>query len=265
MAHGIVMSRRSVIRSAAAVVGVSCIGPAGITSRAFAGAGGGAGGPPEPLDPDTVRAFVGMAHRARDIDAFTAMLDGEPTLINACVDLRAGDFETALGAAAHVGNAPGMALLLERGARLDVFAAAALGYMSVVRAAVEADPRVAHAMGPHGIPLIAHARAGEHDHVVEYLRSVGADDGPGSVAGDLLRRYTGRYEGDAGSLRVELIEGGLRLSGDESGDLSHARAHAFSLPTGASTRDVQFRMSPLRSYSIRIRGAGGWSESFLVR
>ena len=51
-------------------------------------------------------------------------------------------------------------LLLEHGARLDVFAAAMLGYVDVVRAVLAADPAARDAKGPHGISLLAHAEAG---------------------------------------------------------------------------------------------------------
>jgi hypothetical protein len=62
--------------------------------------------------------------------------------------------------------------LLAEGARLDVFAAAMLGELDIVRAIVETYPEVRFARGPHGIPLQMHAEAGG-DHaaaVLEYLR-----------------------------------------------------------------------------------------------
>jgi hypothetical protein len=64
-------------------------------------------------------------------------------------------------------------LLLERGARLDVFAAAMLGYADAVREILAAFPLLAETPGPHGIPLLAHAEAGEEDarDVVALLRS----------------------------------------------------------------------------------------------
>ena len=48
---------------------------------------------------------------------------------------------------------------VEHGARLDLFAAAMLGELAFVRAALEAFPAALHTPGPHGIPLIAHAKA----------------------------------------------------------------------------------------------------------
>jgi hypothetical protein len=50
--------------------------------------------------------------------------------------------------------------LLERGARMDVFAAAMLGETEVVRAMLTSQPSLRDSLGPHGIPLVAHAEKG---------------------------------------------------------------------------------------------------------
>lgn len=113
---------------------------------------------PPALDQDLVREFVANAHG--DVNAVREALDLHPTLVNACWDWGGGDWETALGAASHVGRRDIAELLLRRGARLDVFAAAMLGELDVVRAVLAAQPEVLHALGPHGIPLRAHAEAG---------------------------------------------------------------------------------------------------------
>jgi hypothetical protein len=53
--------------------------------------------------------------------------------------------------------------LLERGAHMDIFAAAMLGESEIVRVMLDAHPSLRDAPGPHGIPLVAHAEAGgEH-------------------------------------------------------------------------------------------------------
>src|SRR5262245_35911338 len=84
----------------------------------------------------------------------------EPALVNASWDWGGGDWETALGAAAHMGRRDIAEYLLAHGARLDLFAAAMLGHLEVVQAALTAFPEARSVPGPHGIPLIAHARAG---------------------------------------------------------------------------------------------------------
>lgn len=113
---------------------------------------------PAPLADELVHDFVRAAHG--DLDLTRQMLDDEPVLIRAAWDWGGGDFETALGGASHMGRRDIATLLLERGAPLDLFAAAMLGELSTVRAALEARPGLVHVPGPHGIPLMSHAKAG---------------------------------------------------------------------------------------------------------
>jgi len=124
---------------------------------------------PPALDPQTVEKFVANAHG--DLDVVRALLEEEPALVNATWDWGGGDWETALGAAAHMGRRDIALFLLERGARMDIFAAAMLGRVEVVRTVLEADPGARDFPGPHGIPLIEHARAGgeEAREVLELL------------------------------------------------------------------------------------------------
>ena len=62
--------------------------------------------------------------------------------------------------------------LLENNARLDVFAAAMLGRLEIVKAAVAAFPGIVKVPGPHKIPLVAHAEKGgaEAVAVLDFLR-----------------------------------------------------------------------------------------------
>lgn len=124
------------------------------------------------LNADLVQEFVGNAHG--NFARVKELLEQEPALVNAAWDWGGGDFETALGAASHMGNRQIANHLLERGARLDIFAAAMLGYLEVVKAALEAHPDAINTPGPHGIPLSAHAEAGgmEAKAVLEYLNSM---------------------------------------------------------------------------------------------
>lgn len=128
-------------------------------------------GPPA-LPADQVSEFVRVAHA--DFGRTTMMLDEEPALLNATWDWGAGDFETALGAASHMGNRDIAAMLLGRGARLDVFCAAMMGTLDVVRPVVDAYPGAIDWLGPHRIPLLRHAVAGAADDVADFLRSKGA-------------------------------------------------------------------------------------------
>jgi hypothetical protein len=113
---------------------------------------------PPPLDSDLVREFVANAHG--DLDAVRTALADHPTLANAAWDWGGGDWETGLGAAAHMGRRDIAELMLAHGARLDLFAAAMLGEVEIVRAILAAQPELRDARGPHGIPLRVHAEAG---------------------------------------------------------------------------------------------------------
>lgn len=118
-----------------------------------------------------VQDFVGKAHA--DLDGVKELLGREPALINSAWDWGGGDWETGLGAAAHMGRRDIAAYLLEHGARLDLFAAAMLGNLEIVKATLETYPDALDTPGPHGIPLLAHAQAGgnEATQVYEYLKS----------------------------------------------------------------------------------------------
>ncbi len=128
---------------------------------------------PKPaLEANLVQEFVGNAHG--DLNRVQELLAQEPMLINATWDWGGGDFETALGAASHMGRKDIANFLLEHGARLDIFAATMLGKLDIVKATLAAFPKAVKTPGPHGIPLIAHAQAGgeEAKAVFEYLQSL---------------------------------------------------------------------------------------------
>lgn len=127
---------------------------------------------PPALDDAAVKEFVGAAHG--DLDKTRKLLDATPGLLNATWDWGGGDFETALGGASHMGRKDIAAFLLERGARMDLFAAAMLGKIEIVRAAAAAFPNIAKAPGPHNITLLAHAEKGgpEAAEVVSFLKTL---------------------------------------------------------------------------------------------
>jgi len=126
---------------------------------------------PPALDPALVQEFVANAHgnAARVLE----LLEQEPMLVNAAWDWGGGDWETGLGAAAHMGRKDIAQMLLERGARMDIFAAAMLGHVEIVQAILKAYPAARQLRGPHGIPLLDHAKAGgqEAARVVELLQT----------------------------------------------------------------------------------------------
>jgi hypothetical protein len=112
-----------------------------------------------------IQEFVGNAHG--DLEAVRAALETDSTLANAAWDWGDGDWETGLGAAAHMGRRDIAELLLAHGARMDVFAAAMLDQVEIVRpmlACYATEP-----VGPHGIPLRQHAEVGNAQQVLALL------------------------------------------------------------------------------------------------
>jgi hypothetical protein len=123
----------------------------------------------KPSDRAAVREFVIAGHGKPE--RVVQMLEEQPGLLNACWNWTEGDWETALGGAAHCGRRDIAKLLLQRGARMDLFAAAMMDEIDVVKSIIAAQPSARTAPGPHGIPLLAHAEAGKAARVIEYLKS----------------------------------------------------------------------------------------------
>lgn len=119
------------------------------------------------------RDFVIYAHD--NLEMTEKLLKREPGLINATVDWGAGDYESALGGASHMGRKDIARLLLKNGARMDIFCAAMLGMLDAVKAFLTFEPALLDAKGPHGFfNLHRHAQYGleEAKPVLDYLQSV---------------------------------------------------------------------------------------------
>ena len=119
-----------------------------------------------------VQDFVVFAHM--DADVVKKLLGREPALLNATMDWGGGDWETAIGAAAHMGRRDIAEFLIEAGARPDLFCAAMLGLTDAVRAFLTLQPKLIDAKGPHGFALHFHAQVGgkEAEATLDYLQSV---------------------------------------------------------------------------------------------
>ena len=124
------------------------------------------------LESKLVEEFVQVAHS--DLDRTRELLEQEPGLANATWDWGGGDFETALGAASHMGRKDIANYLLANDARLDLFAAAMLGKFEIVTSVLKAYPNAIHVPGPHNISLLEHAKFGGEDAsaVYEFLQSL---------------------------------------------------------------------------------------------
>ncbi len=126
----------------------------------------------DPLDKKLVFKFVKNAHN--NFEVTKNMLEESPALLHVSHDWGDGDFETALGAASHTGHRQIVEYLLSKGARINIFTAAMLGELEIIKQFLTKYPELANAKGPHGLSLIHHANVGGEPAkpVLEYLKKI---------------------------------------------------------------------------------------------
>lgn len=119
-----------------------------------------------------VQDFVIYAHS--DLGMTKKLKEKEPALINSFMDWGAGDWESALGGASHMGRRDIVEYLLAEGARIDIFSAAMLGLLDAVKSFLTLQPKLIDAKGPHGFTLHFHAQVGGRasEPVLDYLQSI---------------------------------------------------------------------------------------------
>jgi hypothetical protein len=208
-------------------------------------------------DATVVSEMVSVAHG--NVSRVRELLSNRPALANAGWDWGFGDWETPLGAASHVGNREIAALLLDAGARPTIFSAAMLGQVDVVKAFVTSMPGIQRIRGPHGIPLLAHAKAGGAAEVVTYLESVADSNAPyrNEPITDAARSAcVGTYlfgQGSTQEVVVSTTERGalaIRRAGGADRTLFHLGNLTFH-PAGADSVRIRFTAgTPAPSLSI---------------
>lgn len=213
-------------------------------------------------DPDVAREMVAVSHG--NVARVRELLSNRPALANAAWDWGYGDWESALGAASHVGNREIAGLLLAAGARPSMFSAAMLGQLDTVRAFIVASPGVQKTRGPHGLTLLSHARAGgpAASDVVKYLESVGDAD-PRYTNEPLTdadrAAIVGTYAfgpGPTERLIVAVGERGatIQREGGTSRGLLHLGARVFH-PIGAEAVRVKFPVGE-RADTVTVEDGG---------
>ncbi|MFN0201161.1 MAG: ankyrin repeat domain-containing protein [Bacteroidia bacterium] len=128
-----------------------------------------------PIDPKIVNEFVKIAHSGSELDKIKEMVKEYPLLLNASWDWGGGDFETALGAAGHMGLKETAHFLISLGARADIFVLTMLGKTEVVKALLKAYPSLLNSIGPHGFTLLHHAEKGGKDaeKLLKHIQKLG--------------------------------------------------------------------------------------------
>ena len=219
---------------------------------------------------EAVKHMVGVSHGR--IDQVQELLAVRPALANASWDWGFGDWETAIGAASHMGRADIVQLLVDHGARPNLFAYTCLGNVKAVKAMIEAIPGIQTEHGPHGITLLRHARIrmGMDDisdqdklnmeEIVSFLEKVGnADEGQFRIAqsAEEKEQYLGKYifgESPNDYFNVELnTRGDLYIArGEDFGrTLFNVGDHAFA-PSGAPAVRIQFNVSDGNIASLTV-------------
>jgi hypothetical protein len=206
--------------------------------------------------PELVQEMVVVAHT--NLTRVRQLVEHQPTLAKAAWDWGFGDWETALGAASHIGRPDIADVLLVAGAHPTIFSAAMLGELEVVKAFVTARPGIQRLRGPHSISLMQHAVAGgaRSRPVVEYLKTVeGAADGPATqpLSEADLAALAGVYTfGPTPADRIEItvVQRQMQL-----GRPGHYPRGLFHLG--------QFEFCPIGAENVRIRFSRGPDEMTL--
>lgn len=214
------------------------------------------------LDLALVKEVVSVAHfneaRTREL------VELRPALANAAWDWGFGDWETPLGAAAHTGRRDLAAFLIARGARIDIFAAAMLGQLDVLRALVAANPGVHRTLGPHAITLVEHARAGGEPAkpVLEFLQSLEGDGAPAILPLDeaLAAPYLGAYSfgpspADRFIVRLDKSRLMLTKSDDANVRIHRVAEHEF-FPAGVPSTRIRFELVQGKARTLTLLQAG---------
>lgn len=159
------------------------------------------------IDPEVIAEVVGKSHF--DLDRVKEIVEKRPELSKSVWEWRFGDFESAIGAASHVGRRDIAMYLISKGARPTIFTFAMLGAFDVIKSVVESTPGIQQHTGPHGISLLDHAYAGERmkdkmttkeiedlQSTIEYLESLGDAGGEQylDVNSEEQKKYLGNYK-----------------------------------------------------------------------
>ena len=139
-----------------------------------------------PLSTDLIREFVIAGHG--NLEKVRKMLAERPDLLNTAYAWNENDHETAIQAAAQVGNASVAKYLLEKGAPLEICTAAMLGNKEDVERRIRDNPGNINSTGAHGIPLLTHAAWSGNLELVRYLVRNGAKAGASSAVHNAVVR-----------------------------------------------------------------------------
>ena len=221
-------------------------------------------------DDDAVAEMVTVAHF--NFERAKELVSARPALAKACWDWGYGDWESALGAASHTGRRDIAELLLEHGARPNLFTFVMFGKVEAVQQILRAVPGLQRVPGPHGITLLQHAKnrlarpelsapeRADLETIATFLESLGdADLKPKTIelSESDAAAYTGEYvfgDNENDRLIVEFNRQGnlaIKRKG-QSGRVLHAiEPYTFS-PAGAPAVRIHFDMQNGRASILTV-------------
>ncbi len=222
------------------------------------------------MDDTMVSGIVGASHG--NFDKVKELVNARPELAGASWDWGFGDWETALGAASHVGRRDIAEFLIANGARPDIFTYTMMGMLKSVQEIIETVPGIQTHGGPHGITLLQHAKnrledknisssdAASVNKVINYLESLGnADQKPKSleITDEEKKKFIGEYRFGTGDNELFVVDlhrlGFVQIGrkGSSPRKLNKIDENSFS-PVGAPSVKLIFKLKDDKVISLSV-------------
>ena len=222
------------------------------------------------MNDEMVSGIVGASHG--NFEKVKELVNARPELAGAAWDWGFGDWETALGAASHVGRRDIAEFLIANGARPDIFTYTMMGMLKSVQEIIETVPGIQSHNGPHGITLLQHAKnrleakdisssdVAKVNKVISYLESLGnADSKPKNldVEEEEKKKLLGEYRFGTGDNELFVVDlhrqGFLQIGrkGSSPRKLNKTDEDTFS-PAGAASVKVIFKIQNDKAISLSV-------------
>lgn len=221
-------------------------------------------------DQQSVKEIVSAAHGR--LDDVKRLVEARPALAKASWDWGFGDWESALGAACHMGRRDIAQVLIDHGARPTLFTHVLMGNIETLRSAVNEQSNIQNIRGPHGITLMRHAQIAANSKslnsdektvmqdMIAFLEDIGGADlaqQDNGISESESKVYIGDYrfgDGAEDYFRIELgRRGNLYLSKAEQigRTLGRVDKHSFA-PFGAEAVRIHFNVESGTATSLAI-------------
>jgi len=223
------------------------------------------------IDDTIVAEVVGVSHF--NLDRLKELVNKRPELSRATWDWSFGDWETAIGAASHVGRRDIADYLISKGARPDIFTFAMMGAHEALKAMIESSPGIQSIAGPHGITLLQHAKNGltaegltekqkqDGNKTISYLESLGNADLKETyieLAEADKEKYVGDYkygEGPNDGLTVKINSRKLVTLGKlgKNGGALYQKKENVFIYQGTTSVEVSFKIIDGKVISLTVQ------------